>query len=84
MTLYSKNKILIEKKLNKLKDKKFKPLILRLSTVFGPSPRLRLDLVANMFTGMSLANNKIELNSNGLSWRPHVYIDDVCNVIFFF
>ena len=34
LTLYSKNKILIEK-LNKLKDKKFKPLILRLSTVFG-------------------------------------------------
>ncbi len=84
LTLYSKNKILIEKKLNKLKDKKFKPLILRLSTVFGPSPRLRLDLVANMFTGMSLANNIIELNSNGLSWRPHVYIDDVCNVILFF
>jgi nucleoside-diphosphate-sugar epimerase len=84
LTLYSKNKINIEKKLNLLKNKNFKPIILRLGTVFGPSPRLRLDLVANMFAGMAICNKKIELNSNGLSWRPHIFIDDVCKNILFF
>ncbi len=84
LTLYSKNKVNIENKLKRISNKSFKPIILRLATVFGPSPRLRLDLVANMFCGMSIVNNKIELNSNGLSWRPHVYIDDVCEVIAYF
>ena len=84
LTLYSKNKVNIEKKLKLIKTKNYKPIILRLGTVFGPSPRLRLDLVANMFAGMAVCNKKIELNSNGLSWRPHIFIDDVCKIILFF
>lgn len=84
LTLYSKNKVNIEKKLNLIKTNSYKPIILRLGTVFGPSPRLRLDLVANMFAGMAICNKKIELNSNGLSWRPHIFIDDVCKIILFF
>ena len=31
-----------------------------------------------MLVAMSITKNKIILNSNGLAWRPHVYIDDVC------
>jgi nucleoside-diphosphate-sugar epimerase len=29
-----------------------------------------------MFTGMLLTENKIFMKSNGMSWRPHVYIED--------
>jgi nucleoside-diphosphate-sugar epimerase len=80
LTHYSKNKVEIEKKLLKISSKNFRPIILRLATVFGLSPRMRFDIVINMFAGMAITNKKIILNSNGLAWRPHVHIDDVCMI----
>lgn len=80
-THYSKNKLEIERELKKLSDKNFVPIILRLATVFGYSPRIRFDVVINMLIGMGLTSRKIVLNSDGQSWRPHVFIDDVCITI---
>lgn len=80
-TFYSKNKIEIEQSLKKISDKNFTPIILRLATVFGYSPRIRFDVVINMLIGMGLTSKKIILNSNGQAWRPHVFIDDVCLTI---
>ena len=31
-----------------------------------------------MLCGLALTTNKVTLNSNGLAWRPHLHIDDVC------
>ena len=84
LTHYSKNKVEIEKKLKKLSNKNFKPIILRLATVFGFSPRMRFDIVVNMFAGMAITKKNISLNSNGMAWRPHISIDDVCKVLDFF
>jgi len=77
-TPYSENKLKIEEGLKKIADKNFSPIALRLGTVFGLSPRIRFDVVINMLCGLAITNKKIILNSNGESWRPHVYIDDVC------
>ena len=82
LTNYSKNKIEIEKELSKLADKNFSPIALRFSTVFGFSPRIRLDLVINMLCMLAITKKKIILNSNGLAWRPHVSINDVCLAFF--
>ena len=76
ITEYSKSKLHIESKLQKLANQDFAPVALRLATIFGYSPRMRFDIVVNMFTGMLLTQNKILLNSNGMSWRPHLFIDD--------
>jgi nucleoside-diphosphate-sugar epimerase len=76
ITEYSKSKILIEDKLSNLSESNFTPIALRLATVFGFSPRMRFDIVINMFIGMLLTENRIMLNSNGKSWRPHLYIED--------
>lgn len=80
-TGYSENKYEIENQLKQLVDKNFSPIILRLATVYGFSPRIRFDVVINMLVGMAITENKITLNSNGLAWRPHIHIDDVCYVI---
>lgn len=80
-TPYSLNKLQIEEDLNALSDHKFSPIALRFATVFGLSPRLRFDVVINMFTGMAVANKQIVLNSDGMSWRPNVHILDVCQAI---
>ncbi len=80
-TLYSWNKLDIEHGLQAMADASFCPVILRFATVFGPSSRMRFDLSLNMFVGMALTSGRIFLNSNGLAWRPHVYIEDVCETI---
>lgn len=77
-TPYSLNKLQIEEDLKLISDDSFSPIALRLATVYGMSPRIRFDLVINMLCGMAITENQIKLNSNGLAWRPHLYIDDAC------
>ena len=78
-TPYSVNKLQIENDLKSLTDKDFTPIILRLATLFGMSPRMRFDLAINMFVGMAFTTKKIILNSDGSSWRPFVHMSDVCD-----
>jgi len=78
LTPYSLNKLQIEQDLAELADEKFTPIALRFGTIFGTSPRIRFDLVINMLCGMAVTEKKVILNSDGQAWRPHVYIDDVC------
>ena len=64
-----------------MSDNNFSPIALRFATVFGYSPRMRFDVVVNMFVGMAVSAQEITLNSNGQAWRPHLYIDDACESI---
>ncbi|NTV28857.1 MAG: SDR family oxidoreductase [Candidatus Omnitrophica bacterium] len=77
-TPYSSNKMQVEEDVSALADPNFRPILLRLATVYGISPRLRFDLVINMLAGMAFLDRKIILNSDGKAWRPNVHIDDVC------
>ncbi|MFX0087438.1 MAG: SDR family oxidoreductase [Candidatus Hodarchaeota archaeon] len=81
-TPYSLNKLMIEQDLKKISDRTFSPICLRFATIFGPSPRMRFDIVINMFVGMALTTKQIILNSDGQAWRPNVYIEDVCKAIY--
>lgn len=76
-TPYSKNKVQVEEALREMTSADFRPISLRLATVYGLSPRMRFDLVTNMLCGMAVATRQIQLNSDGSAWRPHVHIDDV-------
>lgn len=77
-TPYSVNKLQIEEGLKEISDHTFSPIALRFATVFGLSPRMRFDIVINMFVGMALTKGEIILNSDGQAWRPHIHIEDVC------
>src|SRR5262249_28856323 len=58
LTLYGKNKRDCEKM---IRDSDFPHAILRFATVFGSSPRLRLDLLVNDFVYQALHNKQIVL-----------------------
>lgn len=77
VSFYSKNKVEIENILKKLSNKSWCPIILRISTLFGVSEKMRFDLALNMFLGSAIVSNKIVLNSDGQAWRPHVHLSDV-------
>ena len=80
-TFYSINKYQIEEDLKKLSGDNFSPIALRFATVFGLSPRIRFDIVINMFVGMALSDKQIVLNSDGQAWRPNLHILDACEAI---
>jgi len=80
-TGYSLNKLQIEKDLEKIANKSFFPICLRFATIFGVSKRIRFDVVINMLVGMAITTKKIILNSDGMAWRPNLYIEDACSAI---
>lgn len=77
---YGETKIYAERELMKLMDANFSPTILRFSTVYGFSPRMRFDLVVNTFTKKAIKEKEI-LIFGGDQWRPLVHVNDVARAI---
>lgn len=74
---YSQSKHAAERALLEAADKSFAPVILRQGTVYGYSPRMRLDLVVNTFIKDALLRGKLFLHGGGWMWRPLVDVGDV-------
>jgi nucleoside-diphosphate-sugar epimerase len=81
LTAYAKSKVLAEKDLEKIADKRFLVTSLRFSTACGMSERLRLDLVLNDFAACAVASKKISILSDGTPWRPLINIKDMARAI---
>lgn len=77
-TAYAECKVLVENDLRKMADENFCPTYMRNATVYGPSPRMRFDLVVNNLSGLAHTTGKINMTSDGTPWRPLVHILDVC------
>ena len=69
-----------EKVLLNNKNEIFRPTILRLGTVFGPSLRNRFDLVVNTMAKNAYYNKKINIHG-GTQWRPNIHVEDVADGI---
>jgi nucleoside-diphosphate-sugar epimerase len=57
----------------------FEPVILRQATVFGPSPRMRFDLVVNAFVKDALVRQRLVLHGGGRMWRPLISVSDLAD-----
>lgn len=85
LSLYAKAKVQIEEYLMKLdKNGTLKPTILRFSTAFGLSPRMRFDLTVNEFTKEIVLGNELTVYDPN-TWRPYCHTEDfaylICDVI---
>ncbi|MBI2216281.1 MAG: SDR family oxidoreductase [Candidatus Rokubacteria bacterium] len=78
-TAYAECKILVERALGALADDRFSPTILRNATAFGPSPRMRFDIVLNNLAGLAWTTREIRMVSDGSPWRPLVHVLDICH-----
>lgn len=78
LTLYSECKIKVERDALLLASESFAPCSLRLSTLFGVSPRMRFDLAVNKIVADATIKKKIKING-GKQWRPFLHVDDAVN-----
>lgn len=83
-SVYSKSKYEAEKNLLSLTGENFSPVIIRIGTVFGFSPRMRYDLVVNTFIKDALSRGYITLHSKGEMHRPLIDIREVANAFIIF
>ena len=77
LTPYAESKVAAEEALAELADDGFAPVAMRNATVYGVSPRLRLDIVLNNLVAWAHTTGAIRLQSDGTPWRPLVHVQDV-------
>lgn len=80
ISLYAQTKIAAEKYLLTQTGPDFNVCILRLSTVFGISPRMRFDLLVNEIVRDAFLYKKIVLYQPH-AWRPFLHVSDVGRAI---
>lgn len=80
VSLYAESKISMEDYLKKNYDPSLSYTILRPSTVHGPSPRMRFDLIVNHLCMDAILHNKLEIFGGDL-WRPLMWVGEVGRIV---
>jgi len=80
-TAYAECKVMVERDVSALADDHFTPTFLRNATAYGPSPRMRFDLVLNNLAGLAWTTRQIKMTSDGTPWRPLVHVCDIAHAI---
>jgi len=80
-TAYAKCKTLVERDLKPMAGGDFSVVFLRNATAYGPSPRMRFDIVLNDLCALAWTKKKIAMTSDGSPWRPIVHVEDICEAI---
>jgi len=80
-TAYARCKVLVERDVSAMATDNFSPTFLRNATAYGPSPRMRFDLVLNNLAGLAWTKKEIRMTSDGSPWRPLVHVRDICQAV---
>lgn len=76
-TAYAKCKVMVENDVSKLASDNFSPSYMRNATAYGPSPRMRFDIVVNNLSALAWTTKEIKMTSDGSPWRPLVHHLDI-------
>ena len=76
-TAYAKRKVMVERDVALLASADFSPSYMRNATAYGPSPRMRFDIVVNNLSALAWTTKEIKMTSDGSPWRPLVHILDI-------
>lgn len=77
LTAYAESKVRSEQALAQIADESFSPILMRNSTAYGVSPRLRLDIVLNNLAAWAVTTGTIKIMSDGTPWRPIAHVEDI-------
>jgi nucleoside-diphosphate-sugar epimerase len=84
LTTYAVSKVKAEQVLEELADTYWSPIVLRNGTLFGYSPRMRFDLVVNIFSLHSTLSHELKIFGDGQQWRPFLHVNDCARAFVFF
>jgi nucleoside-diphosphate-sugar epimerase len=84
LTAYAKSKVDSDEFLLSITDENWRPAILRNGTLFGYSPRMRFDLVINIFSYCSTLYNEVRVFGDGQQWRPFLHVADCARAFIYF
>jgi nucleoside-diphosphate-sugar epimerase len=80
-TVYAEANAAAERDTLALAGPGFTACAVRQATVFGISPRMRLDLVVHQMVVQARSRGSIPVLGDGLQWRPFVHLADVCEAM---
>jgi len=81
VSLYAETKVEVEKQILLPEEGAgIAPTVLRFSTVYGVSPRMRFDLTVNEFTMEMIVNKKLVVFGEQF-WRPYIGVMDAARVL---
>lgn len=83
LTTYAKANEKAEQGVLPLADDRFTAVVLRQATVYGYSPRMRLDLAINGMTFGAWKTGRLPLMRDGTQWRPMVHVRDTAEAQIF-
>ncbi|MEX2284602.1 MAG: SDR family oxidoreductase [Gemmatimonadota bacterium] len=84
LTVYAVSKLQAEDYLASIATDQWRPIILRNGTLFGHSPRMRFDLVVNIFSLHSTLYHQIRIFGTGEHWRPFLHVRDCARAFLHF
>lgn len=79
ISVYSETKVEAERRILATNGSMI-PTVLRLSTAFGISPRMRFDLMVSDFTLAAVREKKVTIYGEQY-WRPFVHVNDIARAI---
>ena len=79
LSLYAETKVEMEQELLN-GEQPFDPTVLRVSTAFGTSPRMRFDLTVSEFTRELALGHALEVYDAD-TWRPYCHVSDISKAI---
>lgn len=80
-TAYAECKVRVERDVGPMADDSFSVVFLRNATAYGPSPRMRFDIVLNDLCALAWTKRHIAMVSDGSPWRPIVHVEDICEAM---
>jgi nucleoside-diphosphate-sugar epimerase len=80
VSLYAETKVGVEKQLLALPAEPMAATVLRLSTLYGLSPRMRFDLTVNEFVMEMILHRKLVVYGEQF-WRPYVHVRDAARAV---
>jgi len=80
LSLYARTKVMAEKFILDLTDQYYHPCVLRISTAFGLSPRMRFDLLINEFVRDAILDRKLVVYGDQF-WRPYIHTTDIAKAV---
>mgnify|MGYP000889828952 CR=1 FL=1 len=81
VTVYRRSKIAAEAEVLARRGPGFEVLVVRLPTLYGDAPSLRLDLAVNGLVRRAVAGGPLELHGDGRQWRPLGHVRDVARLL---